>query len=306
MESGAAAPEFLATCWTTAGDVRPMRTGPNSPIPLERRIRAASDAGYAGMGLGAADLAAARKSLGFNGILRVLSDHGIKHLELEYLDNWWDNSVGTRQTRNDLLEAAACLGASHIKVGAGLLGQIVEPHLLRERFHQLAQEAQKVGVKIALEAAAFSMLPNIELSARLVRETDHPNAGLLLDIWHIYRSGTTYEKLTGLVPPGSVFAVELNDGLALPAENLYEDTFDNRLLCGHGDFDVVAFIQTLNTLGYAGVWGVEMMSTHHRSLEPEEAARQALDAAIHCVIKARASTSRSSFSGAPLDERLSP
>lgn len=151
------------------------------------------------------------------------------------------------------------------------------------------------GVKIALEAAAFSMLPTTKQAADLVRSAQHPNAGLLLDIWHVYRSGTKYQSLAEIIPPGSVFAVELTDGTSLPTENLYADTFDNRKLCGQGDFDVVAFIQAMQTLGYKGPWGVEMMSLHHRTLKPETAAREALEAALKSYDAAMATDQSDSF-----------
>lgn len=288
MKPDTPAPAFMATCWTTAGDVMPLRTGPFSPVPFDERIQAASSAGYKGIGFNVEDIIAARDSTGYSRISVMLKDAGLDYLELEYLDNWWTDAPESAQTRADLLEAAGELGAHHIKAGAGLLGQIVDRDLLRDKFYQLGDEAMACGVKIALEAAAFSMLPSVDLAAQLIREAGHHNTGLLLDIWHVYRSGTDYGALADLVPAGSILAVELNDGLALPAENLYEDTFDNRQLCGQGDFDVVTFIRTLHTLGYTGPWGIEMMSVHHRTLQPERAARQALQAAVECFDRAMA------------------
>lgn len=264
----------------------PLRTGPLSPIPLRQRIQAAAEAGYTGIGFGIEDVVSARDEHGYRQIEAMLLDHGLNHLELEYLDSWWTDTPEATATRTALLEASSALGAHHIKVGAGLLGQIVDKGSLQERLHALAEQAARAGVKIALEAAAFSMLPNIQRAAELVRAVDHPNAGLLLDIWHIYRGGTPYGALGDIVSPGSIFAVELDDGLALPSENLYEDTFDHRKLCGHGDFDVVAFIKTVRALGYTGPWGVEMMSIDHRRLEPEKAARLALGAAADCFTAA--------------------
>ena len=52
--------DLLATCWTTAGDVVPGRTGEVSPFPLEERVAAAAKAGYRGFGLAASDVAATR------------------------------------------------------------------------------------------------------------------------------------------------------------------------------------------------------------------------------------------------------
>lgn len=286
MGPDASVPEFLATCWTTAGNVRPPLTGPLSPVPLEDRIQAASRAGFRGIGFTLEDILAARESRSFSGIETLLKNCGLRHLELEFLDNWWTKEPDSLYTRARMLEAANALGARHIKVGAGLLGQIVDRSRLRDELHELAEEAIEAGVRIALEAAAFSMLPTIEKAVDLVRAAEHPNAGLMLDVWHLYRSGSSFDSLAEIIPQGSVFAVELDDGLALPSENLYEDTFDNRELCGYGDFNVVAFIRALQSLGYGGPWGVEMMSIHHRSLDPETAAHLAIQAAADCYYQA--------------------
>jgi sugar phosphate isomerase/epimerase len=85
--------------------------------------------------------------------------------------------------------------------------------------------------------------------------------------------------MAALVPPEYLFAVELDDGAAVQVGSGLEDTFDNRVLCGQGDFDVTAFVDAVTEIGYDGPWGVEMMSVDHRALDPETAVAEAFDAA---------------------------
>lgn len=61
-----------------------------------------------------------------------------------------------------------------------------------------------------------------------------------------------------------------------------EDTFDNRLLCGTGVFDVPAFITAVQRIGWNGLWGIEHMTVAHRQLPADVALQQARDAALAC------------------------
>jgi sugar phosphate isomerase/epimerase len=279
-------PELVATCWTSAGNVMPTRTGDRSPVGIERRVRAVASAGYTGFGLNHADVVAVRDHSGLSHLGELFATHGIGHVELEVLDYWWTSGqqrADSDRVREDLLSAAAVLGADKIKIGVGSFGDTYDPDVLRRSFDALATEAAEVGVRIALEACAFSAMPTLHPAVELITDVAHPHGGLLLDIWHIYRSRMDYRTMAEIVPPEYLFGVELDDGAREQVGSGLDDTFDNRILCGEGDFDVVSFISAIRSLGYQGPWGVENMSHHHRSLEPEDAVSQAFDAARRCL-----------------------
>jgi sugar phosphate isomerase/epimerase len=273
---------LLSTCWTSAGDVMPIRNGDRSSIDIRDRVAAAAAAGFTGFGLAHSDLVVIRDSLGYAALADLFVEHGMTTVELEYADDWW--TTGPRReaadrVRADLLDVAQSLGASHIKAGAGQRDDVCEPDRLREEFARLATDAANAGTRIALEPGAFSMMSTIAPAADLVRELDHPAGGLLVDIWHVYRSGMSYTEMKGVLPAGHLFAVEINDGKKEVIGTLYEDTFDNRLYCGQGDFDTAAFVRAIRDLGYNGHWGVEMMSIEHRTLDVWTATERAAGAA---------------------------
>lgn len=273
---------LLATCWTSAGNVMPTRTGPLSPVDVAERLSAVANAGYTGFGIGHADIVVVRNTVGDKAFRTLLDDHGITTLELEYIDDWWTTDARRADAdivRRELLDAAEALGATHIKAGAGQVDDRVETDHLDAEFLTLCEQAASAGTRIALEPAAFSMMSTIHPGAELVTRVGHPAGGLLIDIWHIYRSGTPYSELIDIIPSERLFAAELNDGSRTVRGTLFDDTFDNRLLCGTGDFDVTSFIEAIDRIGFTGLWGVEMMSEHHRALTSADAARQAADAA---------------------------
>ena len=162
--------------------------------------------------------------------------------------------IDPNRVRADLFEAAPILGIDHISIP-------VEYAVLCEGFDRLADDAKSAGVRIAFENTPFTHhVKTTQDAAAFVTEVGNPNGGLLLDIWHAYRGGTPYATLPALVPPEIVFGVELDDGLAEVVGTDLEDTFDNRLPCGEGIFDVPEFINAVLAIGWDGPWGIEQMS----------------------------------------------
>lgn len=279
-------PEFIAACWTSAGDVMPLRGPDTSPLDIRTRIEAVAGAGYQGFGLSHADLVVAKDSVGLPAVAQMLSDHGIELVQLERITDWWTSGkrkVRSDALRDDLFDACAVLPVDNIKVGADDDGEAVDWDQLCVGFDALASAGRKAGVRIAYENTPFSPAPvrSTEQAIRLVSEVGNDHGGLILDIWHAYRGGTDYDALAQL-PPEYLFGVELDDGAQAVVGTQIEDTFDNRLLCGTGAFDVPAFIGVVRRLGWTGPWGIEHMSVAHRQLPVEVALRQALEAAEAC------------------------
>ena len=77
--------ELLASYWTVAGDAYAL--GPNevATFPLKDRIEAIAEVGYKGMGLAYFDLLHNKEKYGYATMKRMLNDHGINHVEVEFL-----------------------------------------------------------------------------------------------------------------------------------------------------------------------------------------------------------------------------
>ena len=74
--------------------------------------------------------------------------------------------------------------------------------------------------------------------------------------------------------------VEIDDADAQQVGTLWEDTLFHRKLCGEGALDVPAFIKAIKAIGYAGAYGVEIISETHRRLPLAVAAQRSFDTAI--------------------------
>ncbi len=276
----AQAPALVATCWTSAGDVRPLDVPETSPFSAAERVRAVAGQGWAGLGLAHEDLAAVAAGDGFAALRDLLQDNGISHVEVELGTDWWLPEPAWRPRWELLLTAAEALGAALVKVGTAFGPPLADVAALVGPLRRLAVEAAEVGTRVALEPLPFSMVASIPQGAELVRAVGHPACGLAVDYWHVHRAGTTLAELAAALRPELVVAVELNDADAEVVGTLFEDTRDRRRYCGEGDQDVAGFIATMIEVGFPGPWGVEILSEEHRALPLEQALRRARDTAL--------------------------
>jgi sugar phosphate isomerase/epimerase len=136
------------------------------------------------------------------------------------------------------------------------------------------------GTRVAIETMPFSAIATVPMGAEIITAAGHPGAGLLVDAWHVFRAGTTLAELHATLTPPMIFGVELNDAAPEVLGTLFEDTVDNRLLCGEGSFDLAGLIGTLRDLGYTGPWGVEILSRSFRALPVGHALKLAADSAL--------------------------
>lgn len=278
------APELVASCWTSAGNAAPLQNPETSPVPVADRLEAIASTGWSGFGLAHDDLAAARSTLGFPALRGLIDEAGLRYVEVELLTDWWDEDLAPawRPKFDLLLEAAETLGARFIKVGTSIGEPLADLDFLVEALRRLTAEAALRGTRIALEPMPFSMVGSVPVAADLMRKVDMPGCGLVVDYWHVFRAGTTLDELSASLEAGQIFGVELNDAAAEVRGTLFEDTRDNRRLCGQGDQDVSGFIQALKTLGFNGPWGVEILSDEHRLLPVQEALRAAHATTLAC------------------------
>jgi sugar phosphate isomerase/epimerase len=275
--------KLVATAWTSAGDTSPMRKPATSPVPIAERVAAVADAGYLGLGLIADDLAAIRASIGFDGLRDLVAEAGLTHVEIELIERWWiprGEPGHTYDVRDLLFEAAEVLAPAFIKIGSELGPRTTHPESLIAPLRELAEQAADRGTRVAIEAMPFSIIATVPMGAEIVSAADHPAVGLVVDAWHVFRAGTPLEELRDSLTPEMIFGVELNDAAIAVVGTLFEDTVNNRLLCGEGSFDLSGLVALLRDLEFDGPWGVEILSTSFRALPVAQALKLAAESTL--------------------------
>ena len=232
-------PGLLAAYWTLAGDVYPGAPLEVSPFPLEDRAAAAATAGYVGLGLVHEDIQATVARIGYPGIRRILGDHGLEHVELEFLNDWYARCGGSGPPG----VRPGADGAARGRRGARRAQREVSPHLfdegppdvplIRDEFARLCDQARDAGTNIVMEMMPFTNVDTIERALAIIAGADQPNGGILLDIWHVARPGIDYADVATIparVPPRSRARRRRRGGCRHP----FEDTRLRRRLPGRG------------------------------------------------------------------------
>jgi sugar phosphate isomerase/epimerase len=261
-----------------------------SPVPIAERITAVAAAGFYGLGLVADDLAAIRDSIGFDALRTLISDAGLRHVEIELLERWWiprGEAGNTYDARDLLFEAADVLAPVQIKIGSDNGPATPDPQALAAPLRDLAEQAAAHGTRVAIETMPFSAIATVPMGAEVVSAANHPAAGLLIDAWHVFRAGTTLAEVRAALRPEMIFGVELDDARSDIVGTLFEDTVQNRLFCGEGSFDLTALVALLRDLGFDGPWGVEILSTSYRALPVAQALKLAAKSTLAVLYAAR-------------------
>jgi sugar phosphate isomerase/epimerase len=264
--------ELMSLFWTTAG-VFPG-VSEISRFDFKDRVEAAARAGFEGIGIWHTDLEHILQDRTLKDMKMILDDNGIKHVELEFLTDWFLD--GARKAESDrrkrrLLEASEALRAKHIKVGDFDNTACPMPRII-EAFSALCREAEGYGATIGFEFMASAMLNNLKDSLVMVETAGAKNGGLVLDIVHVVNLGITCEEISR-IPLQYLINVELNDG-TLPGSPRHDPSRARRF-CGEGEFDIKGFIQCVRKTGYTGPWAVEVFSEELTGLSLEDLSARA-------------------------------
>ncbi len=273
--------ELLGSYWTLSAGAEPHTDHEYSPVDFRDRVVAAARAGFKGFGIWHADLEHTLQKRSLKEMKMILEDNGIKHIELEFLMDWWED--GEKKRRSDaakkmLLDAAEALGARHLKVGEFVRSNCPMPRMT-EAFAALCKDAQNHGTKICYEMMPFSTIDSVEKAVELVSGAGANNGGICFDFWHISKLRIPHEKVAA-TPKPYVVSIEINDGTWECPWSLHEDTINHRLFCGDGEYDVKGFVSAMLKAGYDGPWGIEVLNAHWRKKPLGETTKKAFESTI--------------------------
>ena len=108
----------------------------------------------------------------------------------------------------------------------------------------------------------------------LMQRAAHPACGLLLDTYHLGRSGATLRQMDDVAPAEIVY-VQYSD---VPRTGLRPGFALDRLPPGHGSFPFKEFFALMASKGYAGFVSYEAPNEAAWTRPPDEVSREALSA----------------------------
>jgi sugar phosphate isomerase/epimerase len=158
---------LIAAYWTLAG----APFGQPARWSCESRVRAAAEAGFAGIGMHYEDYLAMRERGAAAGELRRLLDaHTIVVDEIEFLSGWSSDDaavqVKAREAEDALYALADEVGARQLNVGCSeLVAALVPLERMAERFAGVCERADRHGLVVAIEFMPWTGIPDVSEAA---------------------------------------------------------------------------------------------------------------------------------------------
>ncbi len=131
-------------------------------------------------------------------------------------------------------------------------------------FRELGERAAKRGLRVGYEALVWGRhINDYRDSWEVVRRAGHQSVGLILDNFHIQARGTELATLRS-IPGDRISFVQIADAPKLQMDYL-SWARHWRCLPGQGDFDLVGFMDALETTGYDGWLSLEIFNDRFRA-----------------------------------------
>lgn len=130
--------------------------------------------------------------------------------------------------------------------------------------HEAGERAAKRGLRIGYEALAWGRHVNDHREAwALVRDTDHPAIGLVLDSFHSLSRRIPSSSI-GDIRADKLFIVQVADAPILDMD-LLSWSRHFRAMPGQGDFPLDDWAAAIRRIGYDGYWSLEIFNDRFRA-----------------------------------------
>lgn len=117
---------------------------------------------------------------------------------------------------------------------------------LLAKFRGLCDMAAEMGIRVNVEFFAMSPdMCSLDMAVAFVRDSGRANAGVMIDVLHLIRTGSSVEAMR-LIDPDLIGGCQICDGpLLADSATVADEAGANRLVPGVGEFPLRAFIAAL-------------------------------------------------------------
>lgn len=144
-----------------------------------------------------------------------------------------------------------------------------------ERYRALLDLGQEMGIVPQLELWGFS--PNLSRLgevAYVTAEAGHPDACLLLDVYHIYKGGSDFAGLR-MINGHAMHVLHINDYPADPPRESIGDR--DRVYPGDGIAPLTEILNTLHAAGFRGSLSLELFNPEYWKQDAEAVVKTGLE-----------------------------
>jgi sugar phosphate isomerase/epimerase len=242
--------------------------------PLDRVLAAAAGAGFRGVALDWFTLRAAeRAGWELPDLATRVRDLGLVVTDLSALGLGADASTDERVAAS-MARRCAALG---IPLCALVLTVPPSP-AVDDRIARVAAVFAASGVRLALEFVPYTEVRTLDEARAVCERIGFDRCGVLVDTWHLARSGGTPADVADLAP-SAIACVQVADAAPEAGDDLPDESRRGRLLPGEGVVDFAAVAGALSKVGYAGPLGTEVLDRGLAARPPEAVAEACFRAA---------------------------
>ena len=174
-------------------------------------------------------------------VKRRIDDNGVEVVDMEVIR--LGRSIDTGKA---LIEAACEVGAKNILVVSSLRSF----EETADQLSHLCSLAEAGDITICLEFMKFTSVKSLSDALEVIKLIDAHNIGILLDLLHVVRSGTTFKEIEACDPNLFPYA-QWCDGTGQPVgwsdSELITDALDDRLIPSQGKLDALKFESLFDT-----------------------------------------------------------
>ena len=242
----------------------------NFNLPLEEEIDIAAKAGYQGIEPWMNKVQQVVEKGGkLADIKKRINDHGLTAEGTVTFFQWavddeTRRAAGIEQMKREM-DLALQIGVSTVAAtAAGITNaRIDDLRLLGDRYRTILEIGDQIGARPILEIwGAVRSINSLSDAVAIAAWSGHPKAGLLLDVYHMYRGGSPFEGLA-LLNGRSIAMFHVNDYPADPPRERAEDR--HRVYCGDGVAPLPMIFKTLRDIGYEGSLSFEVFNPTYRA-----------------------------------------
>lgn len=170
-------------------------------------------------------------------------------------------SAGIEQWKRDAEMVAAIGGSRMAAPPGGAYKAPMELQKVAERFRHLVDLSRELGIMPQLELWGGSKtLCRLGEVAFVLAEAARPEAGAVLDVFHIYKGGSDFAGLRAF--NGSMLHVfHMNDYPADPPRETAKDS--DRVYPGDGKASFPAILRDLHAIGFRGLFSLELFNPEY-------------------------------------------
>ena len=237
-------------------------------LPIEEQIDLCAKAGYDGIELWMKDIEAYTEKGGkLSDLRKRLEDNNLVYENTIGFAEWMVSEKGMEQMKREM-EITAQLGARCIAATAFGMKKINRNQLDKyaEKYARVLGFGKQTGVRPLVETWGAGALNQLSDAVHIAIGSKDPQAGLLLDFYHLYRGGNSYNSLQ-MIHGSTLPLFHFNDFPSNPPREQLKDA--DRVYPGDGICPFDKVLPMLKANGFNGAFSLEIFNeTYWQNPDP--------------------------------------